>query len=175
MIDNTAVSIGPAVARVFALLVDAGEPRWALLVDHAVRALTSNVWVAQETVRTITLSAMVDDTTLSVDAAVFEVTRVLTLLVDACLLHWAVRVGTAPGDKTLNVGIPDKAIWARTHRAMPGHVTFSIRGTVIVDGTGVLALLCHAGESITTFLIHPALRAWGCELNHGALEVGVSR
>lgn len=51
----------------------------------------------QETVRTITLSAMVDDTTLSVDAAVFEVTRVLTLLVDACLLHWAVRVGTAPG------------------------------------------------------------------------------
>lgn len=46
MIDNTAVSIGPAVARVFALLVDAGEPRWALLVDHAVRALTSNVWVA---------------------------------------------------------------------------------------------------------------------------------
>lgn len=51
----------------------------------------------QEALRTIALRTAVDDTALSVDAAILEVTRVLTLLVDACLLHWAVRVGTAPG------------------------------------------------------------------------------
>lgn len=174
MVNNAALSVGAAVARVFALLVDAGEPRWALLVDYAVRTFTPHVRVAQEALRTIALRTAVDDTAFSVDAAILEVTRVLTLLVDACLLHWAVRVGTAPGDKTLNVGVPDKAVWARAHRAMPGHVTFSIGGTVIVDGTGVLALLCHAGESITTLLIHPTLRGWGCELNNSALDVWVT-
>lgn len=175
VVDNSTISVGSTITRVFALLVDASEERWAFLVDYALGTLASHVWVAQEALRAIALSTTINDPALSVDTTLFEVARVFTLPIDTSFLHGAVRIGATSSNKTLDIGVPDKAIWARAHRAMPSNVALCIGRTVVVDGAGILAPLLNASERVTALLIDSALRFGGCRLNHGALEVGVSR
>lgn len=57
---------------------------------------------------------------------------------------------------------------------MTDDMALGIRGTVLIQGTRVLALLVDAGQHITTIVIHQALRLGSGHLDVVALETRVT-
>ena len=83
MIDDGALGVGRAVARVAARLADAGQLARAVLVDETLWAATVAVGVAFESLRTVALGSVHVDSTQGVRAARFEHARVFALPVHA--------------------------------------------------------------------------------------------
>lgn len=85
MIDDGALGVGRAVARVAARLANAGQFARAVLVDETFGASAMAVRIAFEPLRTVALGSVHVDSAEGVRAARFEHARIFALAVDAGL------------------------------------------------------------------------------------------
>lgn len=144
VVDPT-LGVGTTIARVLALLVTAGQPIRAVVVDSAFGSVAADQSVAPISVQAVASRPMIVvglahriGATLSVQA------RIDAFTVNARQLCWTVGVGAAAHLVACGLRVSSKATLAHTQRAMQLHVAFRVLATDVSLGTRVHASLVQA-------------------------------